>query len=98
MMYCFPSGDYDYFIKNLPNVKATQEQLEKVIDKKIVESEPIQILTGDKPFKDIIDMIDIVLISTNPEDSSDISYYVLGRIEKLMKPLKLLVLLGKRCN
>lgn len=83
MMYCFPSGDYDYFIKNLPNIEATQEQLEKVIDKKIVESEPIQILTGDKPFKDIIDMIDIVLISTNPMDSSDISYYVLGRIEKI---------------
>lgn len=83
MYYCFTSMNGKYYIKDLPNIQATDQQLYKVIGSKIESTEPVQIITGDKPFKDIIDMIDIVLISTNPMDSSDISYYVLGRIEKI---------------
>ena len=83
MMYCFPSGDYDYFIKDLPNITASQEQLEKVIEKKIIETDPIGALTENTPFNGLIDSVDIVLISTDVNDSSNIKYYVLGRVENV---------------
>ena len=81
--YCFTSMNGKYYIKDLPTIQATEQQLDKVIESKITGIEPIEEISGDNPFKDIIDSIDIVLISTNQMDLSDISYYVLGRIEKV---------------
>ena len=83
MMYCFTSGSFLYFIKNLPALEATQEQMELVLEKQIIDSEPIVKLADNEPFKNIIDKIDITLVSTNPLDSSDVKYYVLGRCEQI---------------